>query len=182
MNRWLRIAMTAWALAWPTFAGIASELSIADGRITVAVSDGKDQGSALNFERVAAAADPGAPVLAAEDARFAAMVGANAAELGNLLADDLQYVHSTGQVANREQFIASIASGEFRYLAVTPLERQVVMLGNYSALVRGRARFQVETGGAKLDLHIRYLCIYTESDGRWRLRSWQSLRMPQTSG
>jgi hypothetical protein len=154
----------------------------ADGRMVVAVSDGKDKGSALNFERAAAAADPGAPVLAAEDARFAAMVGANAAELGNLLADDLQYVHSTGQVANREQFIASIASGEFRYLAVTPLERQVVMLGNHSALVRGRARFQVETGGVKLDLQIRYLCIYTESDGRWRLRSWQSLRLPRESG
>jgi hypothetical protein len=56
------------------------------------------------------------------------------------------------------------------------------VLGNHSALVRGRARFQVETGGVKLDLQIRYLCIYTESDGRWRLRSWQSLRLPRESG
>ena len=153
----------------------------ADGRMVVAVSDGKDKGFTLNFELGAVAADPGAAVLAAEDARFAAMIGANAAELGEWLSDDLLYVHSTGQVANREQFIASIASGEFRYLEITPFERQVVMLGNGAALVRGRGQFQVETGDARLDLQIRYVSVYTESGGRWRLRSWQSLRLPQGS-
>ena len=129
-----------------------------------------------------AGADTGAQVLAAEDARFAAIIGGNGTELGQWLADDLQYVHSTGVVADREQFVTSIASGEFRYHAITPLERQVVMLGSRSALVRGRARVQAEIGGAKLDLLIRYLCVYTRSGGRWRLRSWQSLRLPQGPG
>lgn len=34
-----------------------------------------------------------------------------------------------------------------------------------------------------VDMEIRYLAIYgLGSDGRWRLRSWQSLRLPQASG
>ncbi|MGH8136006.1 MAG: nuclear transport factor 2 family protein [Steroidobacteraceae bacterium] len=127
-------------------------------------------------------ADAVAPVLAAEDARFAAMIGAKEAELGQWLSDDLLYVHSTGQIANREQFIASIVSGEFRYYEITPIERQVIMLGTRSALVRGRGRIQAETGGNRLDLQIRYLCVYSKSGGRWRLRSWQSLRLPPGSG
>jgi uncharacterized protein DUF4440/uncharacterized protein DUF6265 len=150
----------------------------AESRMTVAVSDGKDKGFTVNFERTGAASDPGTPVLVAEDARFAAMTGANAAELELWLADDLQYVHSSGQVATREQFIASISSGQFRYLEITPHERQVVMLGGGSALVRGRGRFQVGTGGARQDLQIRYISVYTDSGGRWRLRHWQSLRLP----
>ncbi len=155
----------------------------ADGRMIVAVSDGKDKGFTLNFERGAAAADPGALVLAAEDARFAAMTAANASELGSWLAEDLQYVHSTGQVESRGQFLASIAGGTFRYLEIAPLERQVVMLGGDSALVRGHGRFQVIASGNRLDLEIRYLAIYVlGGDGRWRLRSWQSLRLPQQSG
>ena len=223
MNKWLRIAMTLWALACPTsagasecaslsvarwvlgdwvtggektvfhewwtevgsraFEGMGSERSMANSRMVVAVSDGKDKGSTLNFKRGAAAADPGAPVLAAEDARFAAMIGGNAAELDQWLADDLQYVHSTGQVESREQFLASIAGGAFRYLEIAPLERQVVTLGDNSALVRGHARFQVIAGGNRLDLEIRYLAIYgLGSDGHWRLRAWQSLRLPQQSG
>lgn len=286
MNKWLRIAMTAWALAWPifvgasecaglsvarwvigewvtggektvfheswtelgpqTFEGMGSERSIADssvisnevlrlvemaggvyyiakvahndlpvaflltecsagrlvfenpahdfprrleyrhdadGRMVIAVSDGKDKGFTLNFERAAAAAGPEASVLAAEDGRFAAMTGANTVELGAWLADDLEYVHSTGKVENRGQFLASIAGGTLRYLDIAPLERQVVMLGHDSALVRGHGRMVAMAGATRLDMEIRYLAIYgLGGDGRWRLRSWQSLRMPQTSG
>jgi len=152
----------------------------ADGRMIVFVSDGQDEGFTLDFERRAASDDAGGgTVLAAEDARFAAMTRADAAELASWLADDLQYVHSTGQVESRDQLLHSIASGALRYLDITPHERQVVMLGNRSALVRGHGRFQVVAGGTKLDMKIRFLSVYgLDDDSRWRLRSWQSLRLP----
>ncbi len=153
-----------------------------DGGMAVTVRDGKGKGFSLNFEPGVAAAKAEASVLAAEDARFAAMTGAHAAELASWLADDLLYVHSGGQTANREQFIASIAGGDFRYLEITPIERQVVMLGSGAALVRGKGRFQVESVGARLDLQIRYLAVYDRGGhGHWRLRSWQSLRLPAPS-
>jgi len=128
---------------------------------------------------VAADFDRGGAILAAEDARFAAMVQVDDAELGNWLAGDLQYVHSTGLVESREQLLDSIGSGRIRYLAIEPIEREAVTLGDHSAIVRGRGRFQVMTGDTRLDLQIRYLAVYSESAGRWRLRSWQSLRIPQ---
>jgi len=34
-------------------------------------------------------------------------------------------------------------------------------------------------GETRLDLQIRYLAVYGENAGRWRLRSWQSLRLTQ---
>ena len=136
--------------------------------------------SEFNPQREIPTPDPGAAVLGAEDARFAAMIGANAVELGLWLADDHQYVHSTGQVANRQQFIDSIAGGDFHYLRIAPVERQVVMLGDQSALVRGHGRFQLVVKGNELDLDLRYLAVYSLGEvGRWRLRSWQSLRLPQ---
>ena len=92
------------------------------------------------------------------------MPDANAGGLGQWLADDLRYVHSNGQVADRGQFIASIANGEHRYHEVTPIERQVVMLGNRSALVRGRDRIQIESSSTRLDLDIRYLAVYGLDD------------------
>jgi hypothetical protein len=152
----------------------------ADGRMAVTISDGNNPGETLNFERDDAATDPGALVLAAEDARFAAMIRPDAVQLESALADDLQYVHSTGDVENRQQFIDSMVSGERRYLRITPMERQVILLGGRSALVRGRGQFEVVLKGNRLDLDLRYLAIYgLGGDGRWRLRSWQSLRLPQ---
>jgi len=148
-----------------------------DGRLTVNVSDGGEKGFSLNFARSASPGDP-APVLAAEDARFTAMVAADTGDMRRWFADDLVYVHSTGQVESRDQLIESITSGRTRYVAVTPIERQVVALGSAAAMVRGRGRFQVTAGGNALDLQIRYLAVYGKQDGVWRLRSWQSLRNP----
>jgi hypothetical protein len=148
-----------------------------DGRLTVNVSDGSDKGFSLDFARSASSGDP-VPVLAAEDARFTAMVTADAGEMRRWFADDLVYVHSTGQVESRDQLIESITSGRTRYVAVTPVERQVVPLGTAAAAVRGRGRFQVTAAGNALDLQIRYLAVYGWQDGAWRLRSWQSLRTP----
>ena len=147
-----------------------------DGALTVRVSDGADKGFTLEFERAAAVAAP--PVLEHEDARFAAMVAADAAAMGTWFAEDLLYVHSTGLVEDRAQLIDSIASGRARYVAVTPADREVVRLAADAALVRGRGRFQVAANGVPLDLQIRYLAVYELQDGRWRLRSWQSLRVP----
>ncbi|MEX1993614.1 MAG: DUF6265 family protein [Steroidobacteraceae bacterium] len=149
-----------------------------DGRLTVSVSDGAEKGFALNFARNKAASDAGAPVLEAEDARFAAMVAADSAGMRRTFAADLVYVHSSGQVESHEQLIDSIVSGRSRYVAVQPVERQVVLMGDAAALVRGRGRFQVVVGGKDLDLQIRYLAVYGRVDGAWQLRSWQSLRLP----
>lgn len=147
-----------------------------DDALTVRVSDGAERGFALAFQRVPGTAAPA--VLADEDARFAAMVSADATAMDSWFAEDLHYVHSTGLVEDRAQLIESIASGRAKYVAVTPVEREVVGLGTESALVRGRGRFQVAANGVPIDLQIRYIAVYGLKDGRWRLRSWQSLRIP----
>jgi hypothetical protein len=149
-----------------------------DGRLTVSVSDGAEKGFALNFARNAAVSDAAVPILEAEDARFAAMVAADDAGMRRTFAEDLVYVHSSGLIESREQLIESIVSGRSRYVAVQPVERQVVLMGNAAAIVRGHGRFQVAVGGNDLDLQIRYLAVYARVEGVWQLRSWQSLRVP----
>ncbi len=151
---------------------------IADDRFDARVSDGADKGFTLEYHRAAAPADAGAAVLAAEDARFSAMIAADADAMTRLLAEDLEYTHSSGKVDDRRQLIDSIMSGARRYRAVAPGERKVLALGADHALVRGQGRFQVSEGESPLDLQIRYLAVYTRDGGNWRLRAWQSLRIP----
>ncbi|MEX2150601.1 MAG: DUF6265 family protein [Steroidobacteraceae bacterium] len=147
-------------------------------RLVVRVSDGGKNGFTLDFRHETPGTDPGTAVLAAEDARFAAMIAGDAEAMRRALAADLEYVHSTAVVESRDELIASITSGRTRYVAVTGLERQVVMLGPGTALVRGTGRFEVVAGTAPLDLKLRYLAVYGREEGSWRLRSWQSLRLP----
>ncbi|HEY7753289.1 MAG TPA: DUF6265 family protein [Steroidobacteraceae bacterium] len=144
--------------------------------LSVRVSDGADKGFTLEFRRAAAPAP--AAVLAAEDARFAAMIAADAPAMERWLAADLVYAHTTGLVQDRTQLMATIADGRTRYIAIAPAEREVVALGPDAAFVRGLGRFRVAAGQTPMDMQARYLAVYVLRDGRWQLRAWQSLRIP----
>jgi ketosteroid isomerase-like protein len=149
-----------------------------DGRLQVRVSDGADKGFTLDFGRQPTASADSAAVLAAEDARFAAMVTANPEAMHRYFAEDLAYVHSTGRVVNREQLIDEMQAGKLRYLAMTPLERHVAFMGPDDAFVRGQVRIAASADLKTVEFQARYLAIYARDDGDWRLRAWQSLRLP----
>lgn len=147
-------------------------------RLVVRVDDGGDKGFTLDFRRAATTADPSAAVLGAEDARFAAMVAADADGLRGRLADNLAYAHSNGKVEDRDALIETIVSKRMRYLEVVPTDRDVDFPDRTLAVVRGRGRFRVQAGDTPLDLRLRYLAIYVLEGGDWKLRDWQSLREP----
>ena len=149
-----------------------------EDRLVVRVSDGGDKGFTLDFHRAAAANEATAAVLAAEDARFAAMVAANPDDIRRHFTADLVYTHSNGVVENREELIDTIVSGRMQYLAVQPAERDVGFTGPETAVVRGRGGFRVKSQETPLELRLRYLAIYVFRDGSWQLRDWQSLREP----
>lgn len=149
-----------------------------EDKLVVRVSDGAGEGFTLNFTRAQDPAASAEAVLAAEDARFAAMVAADPDAMRRWFAVDLAYVHSTGRVEDREQLIASITSGKLRYVAVEPSERRVTFQGNEGAFVQGLVHIKARAGDQPLDFQARYLAVYGLIDGGWRLRAWQSLRLP----
>jgi hypothetical protein len=149
------------------------------GRLTVRVNDGADKGFTLDYARTPGSPPATASILAAEDARFAAMVAGIPAEMQRWLAPDLEYVHSTGVVENRDQLIEGVVSGRRRYLAIAPGERRVTLLGDGAAVVRGLADVRAAVGGVTAAFPIRYLAVYVFVDGAWQLHGWQSLRLPE---
>jgi hypothetical protein len=74
--------------------------------------------------------------------------------------------------------MASIAIGRMRYVAMEPVERRVIQAGAESAAVQGLARVRVMAGTTPLEFQARYLAVYGQDGGTWRLRAWQSLRLP----
>jgi uncharacterized protein (TIGR02246 family) len=149
-----------------------------NGRLQVRVSDGADKGFTLDFGRQPTVSADYAAVLAAEDARFVAMVTADPEAMRRYFAEDVAYVHSTGRVVNREQLIDEMQAGKLRYLALTPSERHVAFMGPDDAFVRGQVQIAASADSKTVEFQARYLAIYARDDGDWRLRAWQSLRLP----
>lgn len=114
---------------------------------------------------------------AAEAARFQANVDADAKVLGQVLDDDLEYVHSNGEVNTKQQFIESLTSGARDYIATTFEIQGARILGDV-AILRGTAKVKVADHGQSLDLEIGYTDIWVWKNGRWQMTAWRSARMP----
>ncbi len=115
-------------------------------------------------------------VRAVDSRRFEAMVRRDREALDRLLADDLTYTHSTGQVETKAQFLASIAAGGLVYRSIQPRDVQVRLFGDVAVLT-GQADLGVRAGERDLDLAVRFTSVYVRRDGEWRMAAWQSTRI-----
>jgi hypothetical protein len=120
-----------------------------------------------------------AAVRTAELARFEANVKADAAALGKLLDDGLEYVHSNGDLDSKQSFIDSLTSGKRDYVSTVADIESVRVLGDV-ALIRGNARVTVADNGQSRDLHIGYTDVWVWKDGRWQMTAWRSMRLPDS--
>jgi ketosteroid isomerase-like protein len=126
---------------------------------------------------LARAADAEKAVLAAEDQRFAATVGADIPTLERMLTDDMTYTHATAAVDTKAELLAKLKDGTYDYKSITPEERTVRMYGD-AAAVAGVAHVLVHAGGRDIDVRLRYAELYVKQDGAWRLALWHSTRVP----
>ena len=120
--------------------------------------------------------DPRQEVLAADARRIAAMVQGDLKALEGLLAEDLTYTHSNGQVETRTRFLEGLRAGTLRYLAVEPSDA-VVRVHGESAIVTGRANLRVSSQGRELAVQVRFIEVWVKSGGEWKLAAWQSTRI-----
>lgn len=134
----------------------------------------------LVLSGTARAETPEEEVRAADARRITAVVDGDTAALSSLLAADLTYTHTTGQVENKEQFLAGISSGKLDYQSIQPSEVQVRVYGTAgdTAVMTGRAEMKVNAQGKDLAFAIRFTSVWVKGEGGWRMAAWQSTRLP----
>ena len=118
-------------------------------------------------------------VKSAEKSWATATVAGDEAALRQVLADDLTYTHSTGDTDNKTQFISNLKTGVRKYVKVNHESMDVRTYGNTAVLM---AMAQIETsqnGGAPSPAHLRWIHVWVNESGRWRLVAHQSLRLPK---
>lgn len=115
-------------------------------------------------------------VLKTDEKRIHALINNDAQALAEQLSDDLVYGHSDGRVQSKEQLLAALASNRMQYRSVKYVNRDLKPLGNARALT-GVADIEVNANGAPLSFTIRFLAVYVNEGGRWRLAAYQSTQI-----
>ena len=116
-------------------------------------------------------------IIALENRRIEAMTKQDGEALGEILADDLIYTHSTARMENKAEHIANITSGRPKYVSI---DRQDVMVRQYgdTAVVTGHAKMHVNANGRDNKFEVRFIDVYAKRQGVWQMVAWQSTKLP----
>jgi len=122
------------------------------------------------------AADSAKEVLAAQEAFGKASVAGDKAALDKLLHDDLQYVHSSGQLDSKSVYIGNITSGRSKYLAMEMSGTTVRVFGNYAS-VRTKLVVRGEQQGKEMITHLNVLFAWVKAGKGWQMVDRQAIRV-----
>jgi ketosteroid isomerase-like protein len=111
--------------------------------------------------------------------RIAAMVNVDLKTLGEILRDDLTYIHSSGPIEGKAEVLDELTTGKLRYKALEPSEVGVRVYGD-TALVTGRALLKVNSQKRELAFSVRFTEVWLRTHGIWQLAAWQSTRIPES--
>ncbi len=136
-------------------------------------------GAVLAVHSAWAAGDEKNEVMAAEQARVAALDASDVNALDRIMADDVTYVHASGKVDTKSSYLGAIRSGQLRYISWTPKDLHVRLLGPDSAVINGEYAVRVTDARVQptpIDISIFILTVYARREGRWQQVAWQSTR------
>jgi ketosteroid isomerase-like protein len=110
----------------------------------------------------------------ADAQRRAAMVSGDVAALGNYLADDLSWTHSSGKTDSKESFLEVMASGTTAYHSLDVRDTQARIFGDIFVL-EGVVFGDVTKDGLDKKLVNRFIMVWQKCEGVvFKLHAWQS--------
>jgi uncharacterized protein (TIGR02246 family) len=127
------------------------------------------------------ATDASGEVLLAEQSRTAALIAGDFATLDKVMADDVTYVHASGQRDTKQTYLAALRSGVLSYQSWEAREIHVRMLGDDVAVLTGIYSVHAmdhRVGNDEIIIDIHFLTVYARRDARWQQVAWQSTRVP----
>lgn len=119
-------------------------------------------------------------VRAADQERIAATIVGDTLRLSQLLSNELRYAHSDGRVQTKAQFIAAVAGNKVRYLSFEPQDVALQSITPGAVAMQGRARLKVQANEQRLEFTLRFLAVWRNEEGRWRLLVYQSSQLAET--
>ena len=133
-------------------------------------------GCAPHRSRVIARVTAESDVRLAERQRFDAMTHQDVAALDTVLDDELDYVHTGGNLESRQQFIDAIRKRTLVYESIAPSEVRVRVYDGL-ALAMGVSEMRVRTATGVSSFGIRFTEVYVRREGHWLLTAWEATRV-----
>ncbi|HUR56425.1 MAG TPA: nuclear transport factor 2 family protein [Opitutaceae bacterium] len=115
-------------------------------------------------------------VLRADQARLAAMMAGDGPALGRLMSDELKFVHSDGRIESKTEYVKNVMAGDTAYTDAKTSEVQAVEPAPNVVVLIGAQEMRKRLGAAWSEVRLRYMAVWRNENGTWRMFAWQSMR------
>lgn len=114
--------------------------------------------------------------LRADNARLAAMMAGDAAALARVMSDQLRFVHSDGRVESKADYVKNVMAGDTAYADVKTSSVETTQIAPDVVVILGAQQMRKRLGKEWSNVNLRYLAVYRNELGTWRMVAWQSAR------
>lgn len=112
----------------------------------------------------------------ADQARLAAMMAGDGTALGRLMSDALTFVHSDGRMESKADYVRNMMAGDTEYADAVVSDVRAVEPGPGVVVLIGAQQMRKRIGSTWSNIALRYMAIWRDEGGAWRMFAWQSMR------
>ncbi len=114
-----------------------------------------------------------------EKRRLTTVIGADLRSLAEILADELIYIHSSGNTDTKPSLLAKLESGYLDYLEIENSDQEITVAGP-TAVVTGRMTARVRVDGSLRTPNSKTLAVWTLRDEVWQLLAFHAVAVPES--
>ena len=119
---------------------------------------------------------PVAAVLRADAVRLQAMMAGDSIALGQVLSDAVLFVHSDARVESKADYTKNLTSGGTAYADAKTSEVLSRQVSPDVVVLAGVQTMRKKLGTEWSEVKLRFLSVWRNENGEWRMVAWQSAR------
>jgi ketosteroid isomerase-like protein len=115
-------------------------------------------------------------VLRADNDRLAAMMASNGAALGNMLSEELVFVHSDGRREGKREYVKNLTAGDTAYADAKTSDVQAQRVSPDVIVLTGAQSMRKKLGTEWSQIDLRFQSVWRNEAGTWRMVAWLSMK------
>jgi len=118
-------------------------------------------------------------LLPLEKARVDTLCKGDLPGLEKFFASDMTYVHSSGVLESRTEFLDKLRTGERKYVSMEHDPGATVRSYGDVAILTGSTKVQVVVKGQTQNLHLRFIEAWQRHGKQWQVVAWQATKIAE---
>ena len=111
-----------------------------------------------------------------DEVRQKAMMAGDGAALGRVLSDEVIFVHSDGRSEAKADYLQNMTAGDTAYADVKTSDLQARQVAADVVVLTGGQEMKKKLGPTWSEVKLRFLSVWRNEAGTWRMVAWQSMR------